>query len=56
MQIKMIFYIDGRRQPEGLFWNSLHGLASERQICDLLEGKEILIGGVKYAIEIVEED
>ena len=52
----MNYYIDGRRQPESLFWNSLHGLASERQICELIDGIEIIIGGVKYSIEIIEEN
>lgn len=51
----MIYYIDGRRQPEALFWNSLHGLASEKQICELLDGIELTIGGVTYFIEIEDD-
>ena len=46
----MIFYIDNRRQPENLFWNSVHGIASQTQMEMLLDGKKLIIDGVTYQI------
>lgn len=52
----MEYYIDDRREPEAKFWNSLHGIASEKQKCFLLEGKKLVIGGVTYQIIFSEEE
>lgn len=52
----MEYYIDDRREPEAKFWNSLHGIASERKKCFLLEGKNLVIGGVTYQIIFSEEE
>ncbi len=49
-------HIDNKRQPESLFWNSLYGLASEKQKCELLEGHILIIGGVEYEIVLSEDD
>lgn len=50
----MRFYINNQRQPEAFFWNSLHGIASEREKCMLLDGNKLRIGGILYYIEFVE--
>lgn len=47
----MQYYINDRRQPEKYFWNCLSGIASQRQVQRLLDGIELIIGGVKYKIE-----
>lgn len=52
----MEYYIDNRREPESLFWNSLHGIASEAQKCRLLEGNKVIIGGVCYQIMLNDEE
>ena len=52
----MLFYIDDKRQPENHFWNSVHGVASERKIMMLLDGLKISIGGVYYQILFEEEE
>ena len=44
MVSNMIYLIDGKRQPENYFWNCLHVLASEKEICRVLDGEEIVIG------------
>ena len=46
----MIYLIDGKRQPENYFWNCLHVLASEKEICRVLDGEEIVIGKTVYRI------
>ena len=46
----MEYYIDNRREPESLFWNSLQGIESETQKCRLLEGNKVIICGVCYQI------
>jgi hypothetical protein len=51
----MIYLIDERRQPEQYFWNCLHILASDKQICRVLEGLPILIGSTRYQIVFEKE-
>ena len=49
----MEFYINNRRETESFFWNSLQGIASESQRCRLLDGNEVIIGGVSYQIVFI---
>ena len=54
--INMEYNIDDQRASESYFWNSLHGIASEKQKCRLLEGNKVIVGGVCYQIFFVEEE
>jgi hypothetical protein len=47
--------IDDARQPEQHFWNCLHILATEEQICRVLDGIPLLIGETRYQIIFEEE-
>ena len=49
----MIFYIDNRRQPENLFWNSVHGIASQTQMEMLLDGKKLIIGALFVIVMLI---
>ena len=50
MVSNMIYLIDGKRQPENYFWNCLHVLASEKEICRVLDGEEIEVGKTVYRL------
>jgi hypothetical protein len=54
VRTNMIYLIDNKRQPEMYFWNCLHILATDKQICRVLDGLPLLIGATKYQI-IYEE-
>ena len=48
----MSFIINNKGVTESFFWHSLEGIASERQIYMIAEGKPVIIGGIQYRIEI----
>jgi hypothetical protein len=52
---KMIYLIDNTRQPEQYFWNCLHILATDDQICRVLEGMPLMIGTTRYQIVFEEQ-
>jgi hypothetical protein len=55
VRTNMIYMIDNTRQPEQYFWNCLHILATDKQICRVLEGLPLIIGATRYQIIFGEE-